>query len=404
MRFMQLSDVRLGRNTESGKRWGRDRVVELSATLRRVMEKAAETNCELLVIAGGLFSHQPVTSELEEINRLFLSLPAAEIVLIAGQEDCLRRSSPARSFQWAKNVHFIDTGVPQKLHLPRLNTVVYAVSEAEDSLCLPEAQASAVQPALPQTSETQTSELQAPELQAPASASFAKRPIERLAALLQAERAPEAGVRFLVAYEPDLARAKQALSGCSFSYAAIGGLPQQTEAMDGKLRYSGGLEPMDMGDSGPHGVLLGDLSTATGALIQLNFLPLAAAAYVPLMVQVTEEMSAADLENAVKREIERRGVNNIYRIRITGKRDPNTVFDLQALESAYRIETVLDESEPQYDFAALFAEHSQDLIGGYIGALERSRSPRSELETRAMYYAVDALLRTAGKGESHAVS
>lgn len=373
MRFLQTSDVRLGLNTESGRRWGRDRVVERAETLKQVAAKAAETSCELLVIAGDLFSHQPVTSELEEVNRLFLSLPAVDIVLIAGQADCLRPQSPSRSFQWAPNVHFMDQGTPQKLRLPRLNTVIYAMSEAEGFAG-----------SAPQEEK--------------------KRPVEQLAALLRAETEPASGICFLTAYEPDLALAKQALSGCSFSYAALGGLPQQTEALSGKLRYSGGLEPMDMGDSGPHGVLLGDLSPATGALIQLEFLPLAAAAYVSLVVQVTAEMSGEELETAVRREIERRGVNNIYRVRITGKRDPDTHFDLSGLEAVYRIEAVLDESEPQYDFAALFAEHPEDLIGAYIGSLKRSRTPRSELEQRAMYYAIDALLRTAEKGEAHEIS
>ena len=34
MRFIHLSDVGLGKNTESGKFWGRDRAVEIVNTLR----------------------------------------------------------------------------------------------------------------------------------------------------------------------------------------------------------------------------------------------------------------------------------------------------------------------------------------------------------------------------------
>ena len=73
-------------------------------------------------------------------------------------------------------------------------------------------------------------------------------------------------------------------------------------------------------------------------------------------------------------------------------RDPDIDFDLTALASKYRIAEVIDDSEPQYDFSALFAEHSSDMIGFFIQALQKDEM--SPVEKKALYYGVNALLHT----------
>ena len=53
---------------------------------------------------------------------------------------------------------------------------------------------------------------------------------------------------------------------------------------------------------------------------------------------------------------------------------------------------IIDESEPQYDFSALFAEHPSDMICFYIQALQKPEM--SQVEKKALYYGINALLRT----------
>lgn len=62
-------------------------------------------------------------------------------------------------------------------------------------------------------------------------------------------------------------------------------------------------------------------------------------------------------------EIRKRGEENIYRFRLKGMRDPDIEFDLSSLEAQFRIAEIIDDTEPDYDFSALFAEHSSDMIG-----------------------------------------
>ena len=104
----------------------------------------------------------------------------------------------------------------------------------------------------------------------------------------------------------------------------------------------------------------------------LKYLPLCRSQYIPLAVNITASTTNVELEDKISQEIEKRGRQNIYRFRIRGMRDPETEFDLENLTSKFRIVEILDESEPQYDFSALFAEHPSDMIGFYDPASLRS--------------------------------
>ena len=114
--------------------------------------------------------------------------------------------------------------------------------------------------------------------------------------------------------------------------------------------------------------------------------------YIPLIVNVTPATTNTELYQKISREIEQRGTDNIYRFKIRGMRDPNLTFELDALQLRYRIADILDESEPQYDFSALFAEHPSDMIGFYIRALEKP--DMSPVEKKALFYGIHALLLT----------
>ena len=98
------------------------------------------------------------------------------------------------------------------------------------------------------------------------------------------------------------------------------------------------------------------------------------------------------LFRSIMAEIRKRGEENIYRFRLKGMRDPDIEFDLSSLEAQFRIAEIIDDTEPDYDFSALFAEHSSDMIGFFIQALQKE--DMSPVEKKALYYGVNALLHT----------
>lgn len=364
MRFIHVSDVRLGLDPESEKSWGRERAKEIKETFRKVVDMASEEGCDLLLISGSLFCHQPVSAELAEVNRLFLSIPAVQVVIIAGRLDMLRGNSPVQSFRWAPNVRYVTEEGLTRLSFPALNTTVYAAScrgteEKGLSQWMEECRG------LSQEDKSAVRILLLPEL-----------PEEETGAEGQKERG----------------KLLQELS-----YCALGGGGQHRELVPGKAAAPGALEPASLEESGVHGVYAGDISGVSGRLIDLRFIPMASASYIPLLAKVEPGTGNDELLGLLRKNMEERGRQNIFRLRLWGMRDPEVSFDLRSLEREFRIAEILDETEPEYDFSALFEEHPQDMIGFYISTFRKSGGQMSQLDKKAMYYGINALLKTQKK-------
>ena len=355
MRFVHISDVRIGMNTDSGRSWGRDRSIEVNDALKRAVDKAAELSAELVIISGGLFSHQPVSLELEEADRLFSRLNGAKVVIIAGESDMVKKSSPVRSYEWKSDVTYFMSGKPEKVIASGLNTVIYGLSRTD----------------------------------------FCETGSEAFTGFIGNDTGNKETIRIALMYDKDTSAAAKQLEQTDISYAAVGGSLKYAEYAGGRICCAGGLEPEGISDVGKHGLIVGDISNATGKLVKLEFVPLASASYVPLMAGINTETTAEELKNIVEAEIKKRGTKNIYRIRIFGKRNPDMVPDLAELELKYRITEILDETEPVYDFEALFEEHSGDMIGYFISSFRHSEKNMSPVEKKAMFYGIDALLKTA---------
>lgn len=357
MKFMHLSEARLGLHCESGRPWEQQRKEEIQGTLKQVVVAAQDNQVDIVMIAGGLFSHRPVTAELEEVNRLFSACPGTAFVIIAGNSDMVRSNSPILSFQWAPNVHYVTSADTEKICLPNLSAVIYAASVTE---------------------ETEERD-------------------QLIAGGGQGEDG-EASVRIALAYEPSFETAS-AFDCSGFSYVALGGMPSYTEVVKDKAYYCGGLEPEGMTDVGRHGYIRGEISQATGALLSCEFVPVASASYVPLLVKVGISVTPQRFSDMVRKEIERRGANNIYRIRISGQKRPEYKFDLEDLKKQYRIADVIDEAEPQYDFEGLFEQHQQDMIGYFISTLRRKGTDLPDIDKKAMFQGIDALIQTSQEEE-----
>lgn len=354
MKLIHVSDVRLGTSAEAGRPWCGERRGEMIGTFERVLEKAVREKVSLLLISGGLFSREPLTAEMDDVNRIFEKYPSIQIVITAGREDMVRRHSPVRSFRWADNVHYVLTAGPEHIFFPELGVHVFAGSVCEGEDC----DVYAFEKALKESGAE--------------------------------------GSCIALCCEPVEAKAADAFRGSSFSCALLGGRSRASETVKNRVYYCGSLEPETMKESGSHGIYLGTL-TGEGLLIGMEFIPMASASYVPLVVTVTPATEEEEFLRFLEKKILERGTKHIYRIRINGKRDPEQCFDLDSIARKYRIAEIIDETEPEYDFSELFEKHPQDLIGFYISALRKDRHVMSSMEKKAMYYGIDALLHTADR-------
>ena len=289
--------------------------------------------------------------DLKEVNYLFSTAPSVKIIIIAGNHDRIRDNSALLSFTWSPNVTFLMDENLTSVYFEDINTEVHGFSYHRAEI-----------------KEPLLDDIQVPL---------------------------NSRIQILMAHGGDPAHLPisfNSLELSPFSYIALGHIHKPHIVVEGKMAYCGSPEPLDLTETGPHGYYMGEIHPVTRKLLSLKFVPASSLQYVPLAVNVSKDTTNGELSDRIAREIQNRGEQNIYRFRLKGMRDPEIEFDLEQLSSRFRIAEIIDDSEPQYDFSALFAEHSSDMIGFYIQALQKD--DMSPVEKKALYYGVNALLRT----------
>lgn len=351
MKFIHTADIHWGMAPDNDKPWSRTRAQAIKDTFAQVITLAKQRDVDCLFIAGDLFHRQPLLRDLKELNYLFSTIPSVRVVIIAGNHDRIRPNSAILSFTWCSNVTWLMGEELSSVYLEELNLEVHGFSY-------------------------HTAELTEPRL--------------------SQVRAPlSSHIHVLLAHGGDAAHLpldKPLLSQAGFSYVALGHIHKPEIAPDYSYAYPGSLEPLDKTETGQHGIILGEISPATRRVSSLEFIPMAQAQYIPLIVHVTPATTNAELADRIMEAVRQRGEQHIYRFRIRGKRDPDITFDTESLERRAQVIEVVDESEPQYDFSQLFAEHPSDMIGFYIRALQKE--DMSPVEKKALFYGIDALLCT----------
>ncbi|MDD3251645.1 MAG: metallophosphoesterase family protein [Lachnospiraceae bacterium] len=351
MKFIHIADVHWGMNPDNDKPWSRDRAQAIKDTFAEVIRQAKQRDVDCLFIAGDLFHRQPLLRDLKEVNYLFSTIPSVRIIIIAGNHDRIRANSALMSFQWCPNVTWIMDEDLTSVYFEELNLEVLGFSYHTAEI-----------------TESRLNGLHAPDT---------------------------LHIHVLLAHGGDAAHLpldKQQLAGAGFSYVALGHIHKPELAPDYSYAYPGSLEPLDKTETGQHGMIVGEISPTTAQITALEFVPMAQAQYISLAVHITPATTNGELCASITEEIQKRGTDHIYRFRIRGMRDPDIEFDLEALEKRLQIAEIIDDSEPQYDFSRLFAEHPSDMIGFYIRALQKEDA--SQVEKKALYYGIDALLRT----------
>ena len=351
MKFLHTADIHWGMTPDSDSPWSRERYQAIKDTFTQIITKARDAEVNCLFISGDLFHRQPLARDLKEINYLFTTIPGVRIIIIAGNHDRIRTNSALLSFAWAPNVTFIMNEEIPSVYFEEIKTEIHGFSYHTMDI-----------------KENWIEDIKAPE---------------------------DGRIHILMVHGGDATHLpfdRKSLAEAGFSYVALGHIHKPEILAEGRMAYPGSPEPLDKTETGPHGVLLGEINSATLKLESLNFVPLSKSQYIPLAINITPSTTNTELDLRISQEIEKRGRQNLYRFRVCGMRDPDLTFDFENLKTKYRVVEVLDETEPQYDFGALLAEHPGDMIGFYIQTLQKPEM--SPVEKKALYYGISALLRT----------
>ncbi len=348
MKFIHIADVHLGADPDAGDAYSEKRGREIWNSLAQIMKICNEEKADLLLIAGDLFHRQPLLRELKEVNYLFGTLEQTQVVLIAGNHDYLKRDSYYRGFEWQAHVHMILDRELSVVEIPELSLAVYGLSYHEREI--PEDRYSHA---------------------------FAKK--RQRYEILLAHGGDDRHIPFCTGK----------LAALGYDYIALGHIHKPWCEEGRNMAYAGALEPIDKNDTGAHGYILGEL---TDAGCKLQFVPCALREYVHLKITAEKTMTGHALKARIRKEIEKRGIRNIYKIVIKGMRDPDILFDLADMDTYGNIIDLTDDTKPAYDFAKLLVQNGGNLLGSYIREL--IDHDEDSIEYLALCEGVQALMET----------
>ena len=106
------------------------------------------------------------------------------------------------------------------------------------------------------------------------------------------------------------------------------------------------------------------------------------------------EGAAAD-ENCLRlviRLIEEHGRQNIYKLMLTGMRDPEVLFDLSQMDVYGNVVEIEDHTKPAYQFERLLEQNRENILGRFIDSLKTG--DKESMEYQALCEGVQALMET----------
>lgn len=355
MKFIHISDVNLGIPVDILYPWSRVTIDELFSSLEDIIRICNEENIDLLLISGDLFNRQPLLRELYEVNDIFLKLKRTIVVLIAGDNDYIKEDSYYLDFDWCENVYMFKSDRMESVYFESINTQIFAFS-------------------------------------------YHSKTIEQ--AIYDNVKPYNTGrINILLAHGGDDKHIPinfDILSKIPFDYVALGH-SYKPYIINNRIAYSGSLEPLNIDETGERGYILGDiikdlsLLQAPFSKCEIRFISHELRQYVNLEVKCTHKTTFQQLKDYISYKISEIGINNIYKVVMTGIRGNNIEFRKDELYECGHIASIIDDTVIDYDFEGLYEKNKDNIIGMYIEDVCR-QSGEDEVLTKALYYGMEALL------------
>jgi len=351
MKFIHIADVHLGAVPDSNMPWAKSREKEIWSSFAHIITVCNEEKVDFLFIAGDLFHRQALVRELKEVNYLFSKLETTQVVLMAGNHDFIGNRSNYVGFEWVERVHMFLSDQIEVASFPELKTEVYGFSYHTRDI------------------------------------------VEARYDNLKSEG--KDNIQILLAHggdEKDIPINRRKLQDSVFDYIALGHL-HKPEIISNKMAYPGSFEPLDKNETGERGYIVGEITVGDNGkkTTQIRFVSNAVREYKRRNIAVDQTTTNGSLQDLVRDLIKSEGAQHIYSFCITGVRDEIIHFDKEAVKTCGNVLEVEDQSVPDYDFDLLHRENADNIIGLFIQRI-RENPNRDEIEKKALYYGIEALL------------
>ncbi|MBP3567618.1 MAG: exonuclease SbcCD subunit D [Lachnospiraceae bacterium] len=358
MKFLQVGDVHLGAEPENGTSLGPVRRAEIWEAFRDIIELCEQERVELLLIPGDLFHGQPLLRDVKEVDYLFRRLTNTQVVLIAGNHDCLLTSSHYYDITFPEHVSFLMDTQADSVYLPRLNTEVFGLSyEAR------------------QSSEARYDAIHINDT-------------GRINILLAHGN--------ILCNDKSMPIHRSAIETAGFDYAALGHIHNRFEVSE-RIAYSGSLEPLNRTETGAKGYIIGEIQKEGSGPSRLHweFVSHARREYVVLELPVSVQSTEFSICEEALDGMRQRGLQHLYLVTLTGIRAKELVWNLEGITTAIRnrggnVIELRDATVPDFQVERLREEQQDTLVGRFIERMDTIEDEK--LRSLALQYGLQALL------------
>ena len=360
MKFIHTGDLHLGMHPYL--RHEKD----LYDCLKKIIKLCNENQVDLLLIAGDLFHFPPTIAMLNEVNYMFLELECTKVVIIGGNHDYIGRNSEITNYKWSSDVILligeINKSKAEKIYFEDINTYIYGFSYTKKENDIT---------SLPLYSN-----------------------------VYPAETDKKGACRILLGHGGDKNNIPVDLNRVvktGFNYYAFGHI-HKPEIVNEKAAYCGSLSPLDINETGEHGVIYGKIDSDNS--LKISFIPIEGTRYIHSEIISRQNSTQREIEDAICKYIDEHGKDNIYKFKIKGICNPTVRynFDKYVVErlcklSGAGISKIEDRTHFDYDYEKLMQENKGNVLGDFISkVLELPGDNTSILE-----YGVRAIME--GKNE-----
>lgn len=346
MKIIHIADIHIGATPDVGYKWSRERSIEIIESFKDIIGICNDKEIDLLLIAGDLFHRQPLVRELKEVNYIFEQLMSTKVVFIAGNHDFIGLRSNYLEFKWCDHVTMLQADALEEVYFEELNAQVYGFSYHERDIY--EARYDNVIPT-------------------------------------HKDR-----INILLAHggdEKNIPINKNSLKRLEFDYIALGHI-HKPEIINDNIAYSGSLEPLNKNEVGKRGYIYAEVNKDN---CKLMFVPSSKRQYHHLEIVSSVSSTNESLLEDARLKIKGMGVNNIFKLILTGIRGDSIKIDLNRFYDIGNVIEVMDKTVLDYDFNELYENNVDNIIGMYIDDICNSHE-EDEIIQKALYYGVEALL------------
>lgn len=356
IKFIHTADIHLGlqfNNVSFHKEKAVARRRELWSTFERIVKKSKEDNVDFLFIAGDLYEERYFTlGDMKKVRDIFATCPDVNVIIAAGNHDYIGNNSLYNKLEWTPNVTIFNSdGLDSKV-FTELNTVVYGYSwdrvELRENQLLDNIQI--------------------------------KEDMKKIL-IIHGDIGSNSN------YLPlDL----KALRDLNMDYIALGHI-HKPNLFNHKIAYCGSPEPLDFGELGDRGIIVGEI---TKEQTKIEFLPFSKRRFYRIDLNITGDMGYFHIVDKIK-EIKIGNLDlDFYRVYLQGyiQNDidlTNIIVDLQ--DKFYHLE-IVNNTELDFDLEKIEKENIDNIIGQFITTM-KNKGLEDKTNKDALHCGLAALLK-----------